>query len=135
MPFANAPHELNVELILYDSNGHATSDKTYLLRGDQWMVQGDIIKFPAWVNFLGLHSGYKLTRLEGRYVNIDLENTAPHTAMALNGGDDNFFQTAYTQKAWFSWFVDASYGNAVYQAPGSFDVFATQDALIARPAP
>lgn len=132
---ANVPHEMSVELILYDSNGHAVSNNTYLLQGDDWMVQGDIIKFPAWVNILGLHSGYKLTRLEGRYDDIHLENTAPHTAIALNGGDDNFFKTAYTQKSWFSWFVDASYGNAVFQAPGSFDVFATQDALIARPAP
>jgi hypothetical protein len=32
-----------------------------------------------------------------------------------------------------STFVDAEYGNDVFQAPGSFDVFATQDALIARP--
>ena len=39
----------------------------------------------------------------------------------------------YAQKQWFSPFVDAAYGNAVFQAPGSFDVFATQDALIARP--
>ncbi len=29
--------------------------------------------------------------------------------------------------------VDASYGNAVFQTAGSFDIFATQDALIARP--
>src|SRR2546425_1226761 len=129
----NVPHEMSVELTLYDSRGHPTSDNTYLLQGDEWMVQGDIVKFPAWVNFFGMHSGYKLTRLEGRYDDIKLENTAPHTAIALNGGDDKFFQTAYTQRSWFSWFVDASYGNAVFQTPGTFDVFATQDALIARP--
>ncbi|GAC1343195.1 MAG: hypothetical protein NVSMB27_02870 [Ktedonobacteraceae bacterium] len=129
----NVAHEMSVELTLYDSNGHATSDKTYLLQGDEWMLQGDIIKFPAWLNVVGLHSGYKLTRLEGRYDNINLENSAQHTAIELNGGDDNFFKTMNAQKARFSWFVDASYGNAVFQAPGAFDVFATQDALIARP--
>ena len=62
-----------------------------------------------------------------------MEDTARHTAIALNGGDDAFFQTTYMQKQWFAPFVDAAYGNAVFQAPGSFDVFATQDALIARP--
>src|SRR5947199_668225 len=86
----NVPHEMSVELTLYDNHGHSTSDNTYLLQGDEWMVQGDIIKFPAWINFFGLHSGYKLTRLEGRYDDIKLENTAPHTAVELNGGDDNF---------------------------------------------
>jgi hypothetical protein len=130
----NAPHEMTVELTLYDGNGKQTSDNSYLLKGDEWMLQGDIVKFSTWANVVGLHSGYKLTRLEGRYDDIALENNGPHTAIALNGGDDNFFKAAYTQKAWIAWFVDASYGNAVFQAPGAFDVFATQDALIARPA-
>jgi hypothetical protein len=130
---ANEAHELSVELVLYDGNGHATSDTTYLLHGDEWMIQGDILKIAPWLNVVGLHSGYKLTRLEGRYDNIDLENNARHTAIALNGGDDTFFQTMYAQRSWLSPFVDASYGNAVYQTVGSFDVFATQDALIARP--
>ena len=109
------------------------SDNTYLIQGDEWIVQGDIIKFPAWLNIVGLHAGYKLTRLEGRYDDINLENTASHTAIPLNGGDDNFFHTTYVHKQWFAPFVDATYGNAVFQAPGSYDVFATQDALIARP--
>src|SRR5437762_4893138 len=132
-PIANIAHEMSVELMLYDGNGHITSDNTYLIQGDDWMVQGDIIKFPAWLNVVGLHAGYKLTRLEGRYNDIKLENTAHHTAVPLNGGDDNFFQTYYTHKQWFAAFVHAEYGNAVFQASGSFDVFATQDALIARP--
>lgn len=130
---ANVAHEMSVEVTLYDGNGHATSDNTYLLQGDEWMLQGDIVKFPAWLNVVGLHSGYKLTRLEGRFDDIQLENTARHTAIALNGGDDNFFKTMHDNRSWFAPFVDASYGNAVFQTPGSFDVFATQDALIARP--
>ena len=130
---ANVAHQMSVEVMLYDQQGHVTSDNTYLIQGDEWMMQGDIIKFPAWLNVVGLHAGYKLTRLEGRYDDIHLENTAPHTAVPLNGGDDTFFQTTYMHKQWFGPFVDAAYGNAVFQVPGSFDVFATQDALIARP--
>ena len=133
-PITNVAHQMSVEVTLYDGNGHVTSDNTYLIQGDEWMVQGDIIKFPAWLNVIGLHAGYKLTRLEGRYDDINLENSAHHTAIPLNGGDDNFFQTTYTHRQWFAPFVDAEYGNAVFQAPGSFDVFATQDALIARPS-
>jgi hypothetical protein len=133
-PISNVAHQMSVEVMLYDGNGHVTSENTYLLQGDEWMVQGDIIKFPAWLTVVGLHAGYKLTRLEGRYDDIALENAAHHTAVPLNGGDDNFFQTTYTHRQWFALFVDAAYGNAVFQAPGSFDVFATQDAPIARPA-
>jgi hypothetical protein len=129
----NVAHQMSVEVTLFDGNGHVTSDNTYLLQGDEWMVQGDIIKFPSWLNVIGIHAGYKLTRLGGRFDDIALESTARHTAIALNGGDDTFFQTTYLYKQWFAPLVDATYGNAVFQASGSFDVFATQDALIARP--
>ncbi len=89
---ANVAHEMSVEVILYNGSGNVASDNTYLMQGDEWMLQGDIVKFPAC-----------------------------------------FFKTAYAQRSWFAPFVDAQYGNAVFQTKGSFDVFATQDALIARP--
>jgi len=132
---ANIPHAMSVELVLYDKNGNQTSDNTYVIQGDEWMLQGDIIKFPLWLNIVGLHSGYKLTRLEGRFDDPNLEANSRHSVVELNGGDDNFFKTAYAQRSWISPFVDAAYGNAVFQASGSFDVFATQDALIARSTP
>src|SRR5947209_7236098 len=49
-PVANADHLMSVELILYDQNGHQTSDQTYLVKGDDWRLEGDIIKFPTWLN-------------------------------------------------------------------------------------
>ena len=132
--FANAPHQMTVELILYDDNGNVAADNHYLMQGDEWMVQGDIVKFPTWANILGLHTGYKLTRFEGRYDSITMERTAQHFAIELNGGDDGFFQAVNTHPTWYSWLAEASYGNAVIQGAGNFNVFATQDALIAKPA-
>src|SRR5437868_1516352 len=52
---ANVAHQMSVEVMLYDGNAHVTSDNTYLIQGDEWMMQGDIIKFPAWLNVVGLH--------------------------------------------------------------------------------
>ncbi len=130
----NAPHEMSVELILYDDNGNVTSDNTYLVMGDEWMIQGDIVKFPAWANILGLHTGYKLTRFEGRYDSINMERTAQHFAIELNGGDDGFFQAVNTHPTWYGWLAEASYGNAVFQGAGNYTIFATQDALIAQKA-
>ena len=128
----NAPHEMSVELILYDDNGNVASDNTYLVMGDEWMLQGDIVKFPTWANILGLHTGYKLTRFEGRYDSISMERTAPHFAIELNGGDDGFFQAVNTHPTWYGWLAEASYGNAVIDGAGTYNVFATQDALTAQ---
>ncbi len=131
----NLPHMMSVELILYDGNGKQTSDNTYFVQGDRWMLQGNIIKFPTWLNILGLHSGYKLTRLEGQYDDPNDESTMKHTVVTLNGGDDNFFKTVYKQ-AWSSPFVDAAYGNAVIvPADGhTYNVLVSQTGLYAQPA-
>lgn len=131
-PVESSVPMMSVELKLYDQNGNQISDQIYLVLGNEWMVQGDIIKFPGWLNVVGLHSGYKLTRMEGRFDSPDLERTHRHTVVVLNGGDDGFFQR--TQGAnWYSGFVQAQYGNAVFQqADGAtYTVFVSQTGLYA----
>jgi hypothetical protein len=129
------PHLMSVEVVLFDKDARQTSDNTYIVKGDEWMLQGDIIKFPTWLNIVGLHSGYKLTRLEGRYDNSDLERHAEHTVIDLNGGDDTFFKTVQAQ-AWTSPVVEAAYGNAVFLAADgkTYDVFVSQTGLFAKPS-
>ncbi len=131
----NQQHMMSVELVLYNGNGQQTSDNTYFVQGDRWMLQGDIIKFPTWLNILGLHSGYKLTRLEGQYNDPNDESTMKHTVVTLNGGDGAFFKTVY-QQAWSSPFVDAAYGNAVIiPADGhAYNVLVSQTGLYAKSA-
>lgn len=126
---------MNVELVLYDNNGKQISDNFYSVMGDRWMVQGNIIKFASWLNVLGLHSGYKLTRLEGQYSDPNLESDSKHTVVVLNGGDDGFFKTVYKQ-SWSSPFVDAGYGNAVIQQANgmTYNVFVSQTGLYAKVA-
>lgn len=133
-PLVNLPHLMNVELILYNKDGHQISDNSYGVMGDDWELQGDIIKFPTWLNVVGLHSGYKLTRLEGRYDDPNLERNNKHSVIVLNGGDDNFFKTVQTQ-TWLASLVEAAYGNAVFlPADGkTYTVFVSQTGLYAVP--
>jgi len=132
---ANMPHMMSVELKLYNQRGQQTSDSTYLVRGDEWMLEGDIIKFPTWLNVLGLHSGYKLTRLEGRYDNPTMEADDKHTVIVLNGGDDNFFTTVQ-ERAWLSPIIEAGYGSSTFlRADGkTYNVLVSQTGLYAEPA-
>ncbi len=131
--FTNLPHIMSVEVMLFDKDGHQASDNTYGVMGDEWELQGDIVKFPTWLNILGLHSGYKLTRLEGRYDDPNLERNNKHSVIVLNGGDDTFFKTAQTQ-TWLAPLVEATYGNAVIlPANGTYDVLVSQTGLFAEP--
>jgi hypothetical protein len=133
LPIQNAPNglpEMSVDLTLYDQNGHVTSQQSYLVLGNEWMLQDDTIKVATWLNVLGVHSGYKLTRLEGRYDDPNLERHSEHTVVELNGGDDGFFQNMHAWHGWISPFIDAQYGTAVFSpADGTYDVFVSQTGL------
>lgn len=130
----NIPHMMSVDLTLYDQNGRQISEQTYVINGDEWMLQGDVIKFPTWLNIVGLHSGYKLTRLEGRYDDPTLEGSSKHVVVTLNGGDDNFFTTVQ-QQAWTSPIVQAAYGSSTFLPSDgkTYDVSVSQTGLYAVP--
>ena len=128
-PTSNIPM-MSVDLTLYDQNGHATSQHSYLVMGNEWMLQDDTIKITSWMNILGLHSGYKLTRLEGRFDDPNLEANSKHSVVVLNGGDDGFFQNMQAWHGWISPFIDAQYGTAVFSAAdGTYDVYVSQTGL------
>ncbi len=129
----NLQHVMSVEVVLYDQNGHTVSDNTYIMMGDEWELQGDILKFPSWLNIVGLHTGYKLARLEGRYDDPNMERNNKHTVIVLNGGDDGFFKSVLPG-GWYSPFVEAAYGNAVILGANgqTYNVFVSQTGLYAK---
>lgn len=126
----NADHQMEVEITFYDQYGHASDPKTYVLGGDEWVLQGSVIEFPSWLNVLGLHSGYKLTRLFGEY-NDGRQDSKP---VFLNGGDDAFFKAA-RDKTLPVPLAQGYYGSAVIiPANGhTYNVYVSQDAVRAEP--
>lgn len=134
--FSNTnPPQMAVRLTTYDNQGKQLDNKLYTMNGDTWILMGDIVKFPSWMNIFGIHSGYKLTRLEGLYQNPNQEANDKHTVIVLNGGDDNFFKTFYKQ-AWSSPFIEAAYGNGTFVPADDhvYDIYLSQSGLYAKPA-
>jgi hypothetical protein len=130
-PISNAQHSLDVDLTLYDNKGNTQTRQTYQVEGDLWVLQADIVELQHWVNVLGVHSGYKVTRLFGE--RLDGVSPTQHQIL-LNGGDGRFFADMHDRKWWTKPFVRSAYGNAVISAPGEFDVYVSQDAIKARPS-
>ncbi len=131
---ANAPNFMSVELTLYDQHGNTTDHEIDGVCGNRWLLQGDIVRFPGWANILGLHTGYKITRLEGQYDDPQKESTWYHTVVPLNGGDDNFFQTLQHQGGWLHPIVEAAYGNAIIlPADGNtYNIYVSQTGLTTK---
>lgn len=121
----NYNFELNIITIL-DKTPQDTSE--FLLCGDQWALEGNILKWKDWMNFLGLKTMYKLVRVRGRYLDTKKEATEPSSVYAL---------TDEERSQWWQWlykyghklpFVTSAYGNTVFTYPihkREFKVFVT----------
>jgi hypothetical protein len=95
----------------------------YRLRGQQWSIEGHILKWDDWLNFIGLHTMYKLTRVRGRYLRIEDEMNKPATVYSLVADEeDPRWRWLYEYGARLP-FVEAVYGNTVFTFPSETKAF------------
>ena len=98
----------------------------FLIRGDQWMLEGDILKWDNWMNFFGWQTRYRLTRIRGRYIHTEDEIRQPPTIYSLvEREDDPLWRNLYKLGPNLP-FVDTVYGNAVFQTSDAKKVFLVQ---------
>jgi len=98
----------------------------FLIRGDQWMLEGDILKWDSWMNFFGWKTRYRLTRIRGRYIHTEDEIRQPPTIYSLvEREDDPLWRSLYELGPKLP-FVDTVYGNAVFQTSNAKKVFLVQ---------
>ena len=108
----------------------------FRVTGDLWQIDAKIIKWYGWLAALGLEPGYKLDRLQGRYIALEDERRLERTVYALSDPDIGFDLWESIQSShWLPW-VDAVYGSATYlpMADGAiFSVNLSSTGLVARP--
>jgi len=109
--------------------------RRFPMRGDQWAVGGEILKWHPWLNWLGFRSCHKLTRINSRYLKVESEIRSPRSAYELNGGTDRLWRLLY-RVGRFIPFVEAVYGNATYvmAQPGTqWGVYVTLSGYLVKP--
>jgi hypothetical protein len=95
----------------------------YRLRGQQWSIEGHILKWDDWLTFIGLHTMYKLTRVRGRYLRVEDEMNKPATVYSLvTDEEDPRWRWLYEYGARLP-FVQAVYGNTVFTFPSENKTF------------
>ncbi|MDX1646502.1 MAG: hypothetical protein R3304_05110 [Longimicrobiales bacterium] len=110
-------------------------DTTFMVQGEQLLVDAHILKWRYWANVLGLETQYELDRLTGRYVDIEDERGRPRTVHSLKTEKPlDLFELArrYTVLAPL---VDAEYGSATFvdvDQPARFEVRVSTTGLLIR---
>ncbi|MFQ5650201.1 MAG: hypothetical protein ACE5IY_09700 [bacterium] len=133
-PLADEPNAMLLELTQV-SGGERLEKQGFILKGDQWALEGDILKWDDWLNFAGLHTMYKLTRVRGRYVHVTDELNEANSIFSLVDQEDDprwrwLYKYGYRLR-----FVDAVYGNTVYTYPSEdsvYEVFVTTSGYIVK---
>jgi hypothetical protein len=119
--------EMVLNLVTIDSStgGHL---RHYRLRGQQWAIEGHILKWDDWLTFLGLQTMYKLTRVRGRYLRSEDESSILPSAYSLVANEeDSRWRFLYEYGPQLP-FVNAVYGNTVFTFPSAtktFHIFVT----------
>jgi len=104
-----------ITLVPLSPSDRAGSPQRFLIRGDQWMIEGDILKWDNWLGFLGLRTRYRLTRLRGRYLNTQDEFREPKTIYSLVKDEDHPLWRYLYRYGGDLPFVSTVYGNAAFQ--------------------
>jgi len=109
--------------------------RSFDLAGDEFYVDARVLKWSPWVNLLGLHTGYALDRIAGRYADLEAERQAPRTVHSLVD-DASLDAFALRRKhELLAPIVDASYGSATFTSasrPTTLEVRVSTTGLLVR---
>jgi|GEM_PF-671629 len=109
-----------------------SNSEAYKIFGDQWRIDAQFIKLHAWANLFGLDALYKIERLEGRYKNLQEQNTLKHRAYDLS--DQKAIQIPQFLID-YNFLIDAEYGSSTYLAIDEskiYTVYRTQSGILVR---
>lgn len=110
-------------------------DTTFVVQGDQVMVDAHILKWRYFSNVLGLRTQYELDRLQGRYIDIEDERTRERTVHSLKSDKPVDLFDLVQRYSYLALLVDAEYGSATYidvREPARFQVLVSTTGLLVR---
>jgi hypothetical protein len=110
---------------------------TYAIAGDEIYVDAHILKWKPYANWIGLHTGYELDRVAGRYHGVKDEQTAERTVHALSRERMIDLYSLRRRYAFLAPLVDADYGSASFvpvTKPAELELRVSTTGLLLREA-
>jgi uncharacterized membrane protein len=114
----------SMKIVLIEKKGrNANVPQEFWLTGDRWFVRGDIIRWENWVNFLGLNTMYKLTRVGGYFTDTRKEAELKSSQYSLVPEEETPRWRWLYKNGYELPLIKAVYGNSVSQYPELRKVF------------
>lgn len=110
---------------------------SFELAGDEIYADARILKWKPFANILGVHTGYELDRLAGRYRNIEQERSAQRTVHSLAVDKPVDLFSLRRRYLFLEPFLDAEYGSATFvpvSGPAELELRVSTTGLLLRPA-
>lgn len=109
----------------------------YQIAGDEIYVDAQILKWKPAANLLGLHTAYELSRLTGRYSDIEQEKKMPRTVYSLAQARPVDLFSLRRRYAFLESVLDADYGSGTFvpvTKPAELEVRVSTSGLLIREA-
>lgn len=122
----------------YLSTGDFCEESVYGIAGDQWRIDAEFVKWYYWATLLGLESQYRLDRLEGRFSDVDDQNSRTGQAHSLKPATALDVVALADTLGPMNFLMDASYGSSTYQTiePGRiYSVYKSPTGIFTRSEP
>lgn len=99
----------------YLRTGDLCDERALEVLGDQWRIDARFLKWRYWALLLGLDSQYRLERFEGRYADIQDQNSRP--AHAYDVASETLLDVVAVSETLgpLNFLVDATYGTSTYE--------------------
>lgn len=110
-------------------DGVKQSKEVYLLSGDQWRMEGHVLRWSKFLRLLGLKTCYRLTRIDGRFYSAELPPDKKPTVHNL-GGEKDWLWTYLRENDYRLPGVAGVGGKGVYREPRKgivFEIWVTPD--------
>lgn len=110
-------------------------EATFQVAGDQIYIDAHILKWHPLANMIGLHTGYELDRVAGRYTGLDDERSRPRTLFPLATQKPVNLFDLVQRYPFLAPLVDAEYGSATFvqtQQPMQLELRVSTTGLLLR---
>jgi hypothetical protein len=129
------PGRLRLYYVPIEPDGARGATEQYELRGDEWTVGGDLVRFRPFLSALHVDPVYKVTRVEGRWLRAEDANRQKPTAYDRAGGTGSAWLALYREggRAPLRWLVAGVHGQAVSQLPDRravYELYLTPNGLV-----